>query len=67
MPYVTDMNSAQIRAHMKMLQAMNGWNEPLADRLYKEIIDQDKLIADLKEQLEDTGAALTEMYETFYL
>ncbi len=42
MPYVTDMNSKELRAHMTVLQGMNGWGEPLADRLFEEITRLDE-------------------------
>jgi hypothetical protein len=47
MPYVTDMNSKELRAHIKTLKAMNGWNDPFVDRLFKEInkLDEALLIA----------------------
>lgn len=35
--YVSDMNPAELRAHMRRLKAMSGWHEPLADALYAEI------------------------------
>lgn len=37
MTYVTDQTSDEIRAHMRMLKALPGWNDPLSDRLFKEI------------------------------
>ncbi len=37
MTYVRDQTSEELRAHMKRLQAMNGWHDPLADRLYEEV------------------------------
>lgn len=48
MTYVTEQSSSELRAHMRRLKAMHGWNEPLADRLYKEVIEQDEEIEKLK-------------------
>lgn len=39
--YVEDKTSAQLRSHMKMLLRIPGWHEPLADRLWREIQEQD--------------------------
>lgn len=62
MPYVTDMNAQQIRAHMKKLQAMPGWHERLADRLYKEVLDRDARIVWLKQWLEEENRQLKNAY-----
>lgn len=35
--YVRDMDPAELRAHMKRLQRMNGWHDPLSDSLFAEI------------------------------
>ena len=53
--YVEDMDSAQLRAHMKMLQALPEWYHPLDDRLFKEILDLDKKIAKLEKRISDYG------------
>lgn len=45
MTYVTEQTSEQLAAHMRMLQAMPGWHEPLADRLWVEV---QRLQADLE-------------------
>ncbi|WP_322083960.1 hypothetical protein [Burkholderia sp. BCC1972] len=37
MTYVRDQTPEELRAHMKRLQAMSGWHDPLADRLYEEV------------------------------
>lgn len=50
MTYVREQSPAELRAHMKWLQKMPGWREPLADRLYQEIQDLDRQIAALKSQ-----------------
>ena len=41
MTYVTEQTSQELRAHMRRLKAMAGWHDPLADRLYKEILELD--------------------------
>ncbi len=48
MTYVTDQTSQELRIHMRRLQKMPGWHEPLADRLYKEILDQEAEIERLR-------------------
>jgi len=48
MTYVTDQTSQELRAHMRRLKAMKGWNEPLSDRLYKEILELDKEVSKLR-------------------
>lgn len=37
MTYVTEQTSEELRAHMRRLQAMPGWHNPLDDRLWKEV------------------------------
>lgn len=39
MTYVRDMKSAELMAHMRKLQAMPGWSDPLADSLFRELED----------------------------
>ncbi|ARP90279.1 hypothetical protein CAL14_08270 [Bordetella genomosp. 9] len=53
MTFVREQSPAELRAHMNRLQKMPGWHEPLADRLYQEILDLDRQIAALKSQQED--------------
>lgn len=55
MTYVTEQTSAELRAHMRRLQKMPGWHEPLADRLFKEIQDLDRQIAELKAHAAQTA------------
>jgi len=45
--YVRDMNPQELRAHMRRLQAMRGWHDPLADSMYAEIQRLDSAILDL--------------------
>ena len=44
MKYIEDMNSEELHAHNDMLQKLPGWHELFADRLIKEIREQDKKI-----------------------
>lgn len=37
MTYVREQTSAELAAHMRSLQAMPGWFDPLADRLWQEV------------------------------
>lgn len=48
MTYVTEQTSAELRAHMRRLQAIPGWHNPLDDRLFKEIQALDAEIAALR-------------------
>lgn len=57
MTYVTDQTSEELRQHMQRLTNMQGWCEPLSDRLWKEIQEQDKIIAVTKT---DIDASLSE-------
>lgn len=41
MTFVTDQTSQELRAHMRRLKALPGWNDPLSDRLFKEVQEQD--------------------------
>lgn len=50
MIYVEDQNSEQLRAHMKRLVRIPGWNDPLSTRLWKEIQDLDKTIEGLSSE-----------------
>jgi len=47
MTYVTEMTGDQLRAHMRRLQKMEGWRNPLDDRLFQEIERLDAIIAPL--------------------
>ena len=61
MTYVRDMNSEELRAHINMLQKLPGWHEPFADRLIKEIREQDKRIAELETKVHDKYSACNEV------
>lgn len=72
MTYVTDQTSSELRAHMRRLKKMNGWHEPLADRLFKEVLALDARIAELEasQQREPQEAAerpanFTELWELY--
>ena len=46
MPYVTDMSDYELNVHVERLQKMQGWHEPLVDRMKSRI---DDLEAEVKE------------------
>ena len=52
MTYVTEQTSEELRAHMRRLQAMPGWHNPLVDRLWKEVqtleSERDQLLAEVE-------------------
>ena len=52
MTYVTEQTSDELRAHMRRLQAMPGWHNPLDDRLWKEVqmleAERDQLRAEVE-------------------
>ena len=52
MTYVTEQTSEELRAHMRRLQAMPGWHNPLDDRLWKEVqtleAERDQLRAEVE-------------------
>ena len=60
MTYVTDQTPKQLRAHMKRLQAMSGWHNPLDDRLYAEIVTMDAELDRLRTQNQALLEALQE-------
>ncbi|CAI8806756.1 hypothetical protein EMIT0324P_11066 [Pseudomonas chlororaphis] len=37
MTYVRNQTSEELAVHMRSLQRMPGWHEPLADRLWEEV------------------------------
>lgn len=51
MVYITDQNSAQLRAHIRNLQKHPGWSDAVTDRLFKEIVAQDETIKTLRSRL----------------
>lgn len=55
MTYVTDQTSVELRAHMRRLKAMAGWHEPLADRLFKEVLDLDAEVNALRASPQSPG------------
>ena len=57
MTYVTEQTSEELRAHMRRLQAMPGWHNPLVDRLWKEVqtleSERDQLRAEVERLRKD--------------
>ena len=55
MTYVTEQTSEELRAHMRRLQAMPGWHNPLDDRLWKEVqtleAERDQLRAEVQHHI----------------
>lgn len=51
MTYITDQNSAELRAHIRSLQKHPEWRDAVTDRLFKEIVSQDAQIELLKAAL----------------
>lgn len=49
MAYVTDQTSEELRQHMKNVTSHPNWNDPLVMRLWKEVQEQDELIAEAPE------------------
>ena len=49
MTYVTDQTPSELRSHMRSLVRLAGWHEPLANRLWKEIQEQDAELIRLRE------------------
>lgn len=37
MTYVREQTSAELATHMRTLQSLPGWHDPLADRLWQEV------------------------------
>jgi hypothetical protein len=69
MTYVTDQTSSELRSHMRWLTSLAGWHEPLADRLWKDVQNQDTELRRLHEVnlglielAEALNDALTEVY-----
>lgn len=71
MTYVTDQTSAELRAHMRRLTATPGWHEPLADRLWREVQEQDAEIKRLRAALiacaRNVGAYISDSVSTDFL
>jgi hypothetical protein len=49
MTYVTDQTSSELRSHMRWLTSLAGWHDPLADRLWKDVQEQDTELRRLHE------------------
>jgi len=52
MTYVRDQSSSELAAHMRSLQRMAGWFEPLADRLWQEVEALQATIAQQAQMIE---------------
>ena len=52
MPYVTEMTPAALRAHVRQLQAMNGWHNPLVDALAAETARLGRTLDEMRDQIE---------------
>lgn len=68
MTYVTEQTPQELRAHMRRLQAMPGWHNPLDDRLYEEILALDAELAQLRaaQQPVQEGADCDQAFEEKY-
>jgi hypothetical protein len=60
MTYVTEQTGAELRAHMRSLTAINGWGDPLVDRLWLEVQKLDEEIEALKAWGEDEDLDATD-------
>ncbi|HGL4258443.1 TPA: hypothetical protein ACKE3D_002123 [Burkholderia dolosa] len=58
MTYVREQTSAELEAHMRRLQAMPGWHDPLADRLWQEVQQQAARITELEAQIATVAPAV---------
>lgn len=63
MTYVTEQTSAELRAHMKRLQAIPGWHNPLDDRLFKEVLALDAQLADMQTLFRFSKLGHEQMFE----
>jgi len=61
MTYVREQTSAELAAHMRSLQKMAGWFDPLADRLWQEVEALRAEIAGLKTGYEAYERVNTEL------
>ncbi|MBT9570040.1 MAG: hypothetical protein IV106_02810 [Pseudomonas umsongensis] len=62
MTYVRDQSSAELAAHMRSLQKMSGWFEPLADRLWQEVEALQATIAQQAQMIEHLRGGPTPLY-----
>lgn len=59
MTYVREHTSEELAAHMRSLQRMAGWFEPLADRLWQEVEALQATIANQAQMIEHLRGGLT--------
>lgn len=59
MTYVREQTSEELAAHMRSLQRMAGWFEPLADRLWQEVEALQATIAHQAQMIEHLRGGLT--------
>lgn len=59
MTYVREQTSEELAAHMRSLQRMAGWFEPLADRLWQEVEALQATIANQAQMIEHLRGGLT--------
>ncbi|RTY75529.1 hypothetical protein [Pseudomonas veronii] len=78
MTYVREQSSTELAVHMRSLQKMPGWHDPLADRLWQEVEAlkaevaglrtgyeaYERVKAELKAEVEKLRAALTYIRDT---
>ncbi len=58
MTYVRDQSSAELAMHIRSLQKMSGWHDPLADRLWKEVEELKSLAADRNNRIIELATEL---------
>jgi hypothetical protein len=58
MTYITEQTSTELRDHIRKLQRTPGWRDPVTDRLFREIVEQDEAIKQLRAQVEGLRTAL---------
>ncbi|WP_448647140.1 hypothetical protein [Pseudomonas mohnii] len=59
MTYVREQTSEELAAHMRSLQRMAGWFEPLADRLWQEVEALQATIANQAQMIEHLRGGAT--------
>ena len=68
MTYVSEQTSEELAAHIRHLQAMPGWHDPLADRLWREVealrtqlSEQASISNDLAKEASDANEQIIEL------
>lgn len=62
MTYVREQTSEELAAHMRSLQRMAGWFQPLADRLWREVEALQATIAEQAKMIEHLRGGPTPLY-----